>query len=190
MAAATRDASWHDELMRAHWKPIHAVLRRRISVTDDAEDLAQSTFLVAWAGLARRWHMRAMRRVGNKQGKLILSDRLWNRWMRAYARAAAAPTRPPASACPGCGRVGLRLEFTGGDDLLGFASMWCPTCLTGISTCRTAIPDDVPRLPWNMPVHQRAAIIGDYAAVLPSHNESTWRRWSRNIAAGLGLCMG
>ena len=49
LAASTRDAAWHDELMRAQWKPIHRVLRRRVSVTDDAEDLAQSTFLIAWA---------------------------------------------------------------------------------------------------------------------------------------------
>jgi len=138
------------------------------------------------AGLAGRWRRRGVR----LKGGLILSDRLWDGWMRAYADADPTSIVQPTLRCRGCGSFGLRLVYTGGDNLLGYASMWCPACRTGIATCRTAIPADAPRLPCKMPDHERTAVIDDYQLLYSHHDEPAIRRWLKHAAAALGLGMG
>ncbi|MEV6966619.1 hypothetical protein AB0M47_16035 [Hamadaea sp. NPDC051192] len=135
------------------------------------------------AALVRWWRTRGVR----VSGGIILSDRLWKGWLAAYAAADARTVDQPALRCPGCRSLGLRLVYTGGDNLMGFASMWCPGCRTGIWTCRSGIPADAPRLSWDMPSEQRDQIIDDFQAVHSRHDEPTLRRWTNHGAAILGL---
>ncbi|HEY1230889.1 MAG TPA: hypothetical protein VGF26_26585, partial [Ramlibacter sp.] len=135
------------------------------------------------AALLRWWRMRGVR----VSGGIITSDRLWKGWLAAYAAADARTVDQPALQCPGCRSLGLRLVYTGGDNLTGFASMWCPACRTGIWTCRSGIPADAPRLSWDMPAEQRDQIIDDFQAVHSRHDELTLRRWTKHSATILGL---
>jgi len=137
------------------------------------------------AGLTRWWHMRGVR----VDDGLILSDRLWNGWMRAYATADPTKIEQPQLRCPGCRSAGLRLVYTGGSQL-GYALMWCPACNTGICPRRCAIPADAPCLPWSMSDDQRAMVIDDYQFVWPRHDEPLLRRWSCTAAAALALGLG
>jgi hypothetical protein len=137
------------------------------------------TALVGW------WRMRGVR----VSGGIILSDRLWDGWLAAYAAADPRTIDQPGQRCPLCRSLGLRLVYTGGDNLMGFASLWCPACRTGIWTCRSGIPADAPRLPWDMPDQQRDQIIDDYQAVHPRHDEPRLRRWTKHGAAALGLSL-
>ncbi|HEX5201754.1 hypothetical protein ACFQS1_30740 [Paractinoplanes rhizophilus] len=63
-------------------------------------------------------------------------------WMDAYDAAYDALPRDADLACPNCGHHTLRLIFTGDLDRdVGYGSFWCDTCLLGVGTCRTIIPD-------------------------------------------------
>jgi len=152
-------------------------------------DTGQTSMPGPTANLARHLRVGRVQVVSDAHGSRIVSDRLWSRWMSAYARAAENPAEPPDSPCPGCGRIGLRPVYTSGDHLLGYASMWCPACMTGIATCRTAIPADAARLPWNMSGQERAALVADFLMVLPRYDLPAWWRWSRAAIAVLGVAL-
>lgn len=47
------DAAWHDELMRDYWTPLHRWTKRKVSVTADAEDIAQTAMMTAWIKRSR-----------------------------------------------------------------------------------------------------------------------------------------
>lgn len=66
----------------------------------------------------------------------------YDEWMDAYNEAYDSVPGNVDLPCPNCGHHTLRLIFTGelGRDV-GFGSFWCDTCLLGVSTCRTIIPD-------------------------------------------------
>ena len=46
--AEPSDADWHDDLMRRHWTELHRWTKNKVSVTADAEDIAQTAMTVAW----------------------------------------------------------------------------------------------------------------------------------------------
>lgn len=145
--------------------------------------MREPTSLRLPTALLRWWRMRGVRMSGG----IIRSDRLWDGWLAAYAAADPRTVNQPALRCPSCRSLGLRLVYTGGDNLMGFASMWCPACRTGIWTCRSGIPADAPRLSWDMPAEQRDQIIDDFQAVQSRHDEPRLRRWTKTGAAILGL---
>jgi hypothetical protein len=132
------------------------------------------------------WRMRGVRAAAD----FISNDRLWYAWLRAYRNADSASIEQPALRCPCCGRVGLRLVYTGGEDPIGFASFWCATCLTGIHLCRVGIPAGAPRRPWQTSDDSWEEAIDDYRLVFPHRNEQLLRRWSKRSVAALGLCLG
>lgn len=137
------------------------------------------------AGLPRWWRMRGVR----ADDGLILSDRLWNGWMRAHATADPTKIEQSHLRCPGCRTIGLRLMYTG-DSRLGYVLMWCPACKTGICPRRCAIPADAPCLPWSMSDDQRATVFDDYQFVYSRHDEPLLQRWSRTAAVALALGLG
>lgn len=141
------------------------------------------------ADVLERLH-RTQRRTGQRTTVPLVSDRLWNCWMRAFARASRHPARPPSSRCPGCRQRGLQLVYTGEPGGIGWASMWCPACLTGITTCRSAVPTDAARtIPARLPPEDRATIIPDYVLAQQDDGDPAIVLWARNIVTGCAAAL-
>lgn len=65
-------------------------------------------------------------------------------WLDAYHDIYRALPAEPSLPCPNCRRRTLRIVFTGprGGDI-GYASLWCDSCLEGTHICRAVIPPGV-----------------------------------------------
>ncbi|MGW4897032.1 hypothetical protein ACWEQL_32945 [Kitasatospora sp. NPDC004240] len=72
----------------------------------------------------------------------------WDDWLNAYQDVLAAVPDAPEVACPRCGSPTLRLVFVGpAGSGVGYASLWCETCVVGISISRCPVPDGATFIP-------------------------------------------
>jgi hypothetical protein len=136
-------------------------------------------------GLIRRLRLRLTRVEHLAHGHVIWDDALSQRWHTAYRKAWRIAPTPPASRCPTCGVKGhLRVEFTGGHDLIGHATMWCGRCRTGIVTCRTSIPAQA-----TMRDRTTGEPSPTFVLVYARNDLPPSLRWARATTAALGLLL-
>jgi hypothetical protein len=77
-------------------------------------------------------------------------------WLKVYSEVYDAIPRDPELACPNCGHHTLRLVFTGNPERgVGHGAFWCDTCLQGINTCRSPIPEGAIVHDDNLPLDER-----------------------------------
>jgi hypothetical protein len=96
----------------------------------------------------------------------------WDSWFAAFENVYADPSRISEEMCPSCGTTDLRIAFTGDEETrIGYASLWCQTCLDGIFTSRLHIPPGVDVVPFGLPAEERAKLVPNFHVIAPSPTE-------------------
>jgi hypothetical protein len=70
-------------------------------------------------------------------------------WLKAYSRCLDGAM----AACPACGGEGVQVSYFGdAATRLGWAAVWCPTCLGAVQVSRLMVPDGATLLPLDAPM--------------------------------------
>jgi|tagenome__1003787_1003787.scaffolds.fasta_scaffold19464743_2 hypothetical protein len=87
-------------------------------------------------------------------------------WLKVYSEVYDAIPRDPELACPNCGHHTLQLVFTGNPERgVGHGAFWCDTCLQGINTCRSPIPEGATVRDDKLPPDERLPEIPNFRLV-------------------------